>query len=330
MYRGEGNYYGLFRHEDVTERVRILMRKVPGWVQLCQGILKSAMQAVRIGGQCRKPYECPFIEHCSEEGPSYPITCLPYGSRVAKALMTEGIFDIRDIPDGKLNTSTHRRVARITKGGQAEINPNAKAILQLSAYPRYYLDFETIAFTVPIWPGTKPFQQIPFQWSCHIEHGDGRIEHKSFLDTSGDPPMRAAARSLVKNLGQAGPIFMYRPFERDRITDLIDTFPDLAPRLQALKDRLVDLYPIVKKNYYHPDMKGSWSLKAVAACIAPDMSHAKLEEVTDGTAAQNAYLEIIAPETDSVRRDNLINKLLDYCKLDTMAMLRITRILQGD
>lgn len=327
VYPGAGDYYGLFRHVDVTERVRILMRRVPGWVRDCRSVLKSAMPVVRAGYQCRKPYGCPFIEHCSEEGPPYPVTCLPHGSRVTKALMTEGIFDIRDIPDGKLRTKTHRRVARITKSGKAEINPDAKAVLEQFPYPRYYLDFETVAPTVPIWRGTKPFQQMPFQWSCHVEHADGGIEHRWFLDTSGDVPVRAAAHSLVQNLGQAGPIFMYRPFERHRITDLIEMFPDLAPGLQALKDRLVDLYPIVKRNYYHPDMKGSWSLKVATACIAPEMSHAKLEEVTEGTAAQKAYVEIIAPETDSVRREDLRNKLLEYCKLDTMAMLKITKIL---
>jgi predicted RecB family nuclease len=141
--------------------------------------------------------------------------------------------------------------------------------------------------------------------------------------------MRAVAHSLVRNLGQAGSIFMYRPFERHRMTDLIGMFPDLSPRLKALKNRLVDLHPIVKKHYYHPDMKGSWSLKAVTTCIAPEMSLANLGEVADGMAAQRAYLEIIAPETNDVRRENLRQKLLDYCKLDTMAMVKIAEILQG-
>ena len=91
----------------------------------------------------------------------------------------------------------------------------------------------------------------------------------------------------------------------------------------------MDLKPIVKDHYYHPDMKGSWSLKSVTACIAPEMSHANLEEVTDGMAAQRAYLEIIMPGTDNVRRESLRNKLFEYCKLDTLAMVSITRLLQG-
>jgi len=110
---------------------------------------------------------------------------------------------------------------------------------------------------------------------------------------------------------------------------LIALVPNLALRLKALRDRLVDLKPIVKEHYYHPDMKGSWSLKDVTAWIAPEMSHANLDEVTDGTAAQRAYLEIIAPGTDDARREALRNKLFDYCKLDTMAMVRIVEVLQA-
>lgn len=329
MYPGTGNYYGLFRHEDVTEAVRFLMSQVPSWVQKCRTVLKSAMPVVRAGSQCRNPYECPFIEHCSEPEPPYPVRCLPNRGKIVQELIAEGILDIRDIPEGRLTKRIHERVRRVTKSGKAEIDPNARTVLKEFIYPRYYLDFETIAFTVPRWLGTKPFQQIPFQWSCHIEHADGDVEHKWFLDTSGDPPMRAAALSLVRDLGQTGPILMYHHFERDRITDLIDIFPDLAPRLKMLRDRLVDLYPIVKEHYYHPDMKGKWSLKSVTACMLPEMSHAKLGEVTDGTAAQGAYFEIIAAETNHVRRENLEKKLLDYCELDTLAMVRITRFLQG-
>jgi hypothetical protein len=329
VYPGGGDYRGLFRHEDVTESVRILIPQVAGWVRECRKVLESAMPVVGIGDHCRAPYACPLLEHCSVEGPAYPVTCLPYGRNVAEELMAEGILDIRDIPEGKLSNSTHERVHRVTKSGKAEIVPSVVAVLNQFPYPRYYLDFETIAFAVPRWRGTRPYQQIPFQWSCHVEHADGSIEHKWFLDTSGEAPMRAVAESLVSNLGDSGTIFMYSPFEKTRISELAFMFPNLAGRLDSLAKRLVDLYPIVKDHYYHPDMMGSWSLKSVTACIAPEMSYEKLQEVTDGMAAQRAYLEIIMPGTDNVRRENLRNKLFEYCKLDTIAMIRITRLLQG-
>lgn len=326
---GTGNYSGLFTHVNVTESVRPLIKHVPVWIQQCHEILKSGMPMMKIENHCYDPYECPFLNYCFVPGPDYPVECLPYGGNIAKELIAERIFDIREIPEDRLSNSTHERVRRITTNGKAEINPAVVSLMKKFPYPRYYLDFETVAFAVPRWRGTRPYRPIPFQWSCHIEHADGEIDHRWFLNTSGEAPMRAVADSLVKNLGTSGPVFMYTPFEKTRITDLMGFVPDLAPKLKGIIARLVDLKPIVKDHYYHPDMKGSWSLKPVIACIAPEMSYAKLEEVNDGMAAQRAYLEIIATETNDIRRENLKKKLLDYCKLDTLAMVRITRIFQG-
>jgi predicted RecB family nuclease len=137
------------------------------------------------------------------------------------------------------------------------------------------------------------------------------------------------AESLINDLGSTGQIFMYGSYEKRIINDLTGHVPDLARKLKPIIDLLVDLYPFVKEHYYHPDMKGSWSLKSVTACIAPEMSHEKLQEVTEGMAAQRAYLEITVPETNEIRRENLKNKLLAYCKLDTMSMVKIARLLRG-
>lgn len=329
VYPGTENYSGLFVHANITDQVRTLIKQVPAWVQQCQKILKSGMPTMKLGNQCHDPYECPFLEHCSVPGPDYPVKCLPYGSNIAKELIAEGILDIRDIPEDRLTKTTHERVRRVTKGGKAEIDPAIAPLLKKFPYPRYYLDFETVAFAIPRWRGTKPYQPIPFQFSCHIEHLDGKIDHKWFLDTSGEAPMRAIADGLVKNLGRSGPIFMYTSFEEARTNDLIEFVPDLAPKLKLIINRLEDLHPIVKDHYYHPDMKGSWSLKSVTECIAPEMSYKKLEEVNNGMAAQKAYLEIIDTKTNAIRRKDLRNKLLEYCKLDTIAMVRITQVLQS-
>jgi Domain of unknown function(DUF2779) len=160
---GGGDCRGLFRHEDVTESVRILMPQVAGWVRKCRKVLESTKPVVGVGDQCRTPYACPFLEHCSVGEPAYPVMCLPYGRNVAEDLMADGIFDIRDIPEGKLSNSTHERVHRVTKSGKAEIDASVVAVLNQFPYPWYYLDFETVGFAVPRWPGTRPYQPIPFQ-----------------------------------------------------------------------------------------------------------------------------------------------------------------------
>jgi CRISPR/Cas system-associated exonuclease Cas4 (RecB family) len=330
VYPGRGDYRGLFRYQDVTDRVRSAQGEVPLWVWECFQVLEGPEPMIPVGKQCEKPYDCPFMDFCSpEQGPEYPLACLPNAGSVVQELQDLGIDDIRQIPDGYLKSPNQERVRRVTISGKAEVDPAAGTLLRGLPYPRYFLDFETINPAVPIWAGTRPYQQVPFQWSCHIQQAPGKLDHEWFLDTTGNCPMRGAAESLLSALRDSGPIFMYSDFEKRIIRELAAFLPDLAGRLTSIVRRLTDLKPIVKDRYYHPQMKGSWSLKSVAECINPGMSHANLQEVTDGTAAQRAYLEIVAPETDQTRRDDLRKKLLDYCTLDTMAMARIVEFLQS-
>jgi hypothetical protein len=118
---------------------------------------------------------------------------------------------------------------------------------------------------------------------------------------------------------------MYTSYERSVIEGLAAMFPDLAPPLAAIVARLVDLYPVTKDNYYHPDMLGSWSIKAVLPTIAPDMDYAALEGIREGTEASAAYLEAIHPATSPARREALRGDLLRYCRHDTEAMVRLLR-----
>jgi hypothetical protein len=209
-------------------------------------------------------------------------------------------------------------------------------------YPRAYLDFEAIAFGVPIWAGTRPYEQLPFQWSLHVERADGALDHGEFLDTTGEPPMRAVAESLVAALADAGaagpqaPVLTYGTYERSILQGLAQRFPDLGPALLSIADRLVDLLACTRRWYSHPAMHGSWSLKAVLPTVAPDLDYASLADVRDGGAAQDAYLQLIdgdvqdeqsaaaqAPELTEARRAALRTALLAYCAQDTLALVRL-------
>jgi hypothetical protein len=187
-----------------------------------------------------------------------------------------------------------------------------------------------VSFAVPIWAGTRPYQQLPFQWSLHIEKSArGQPEHAECLDLSGAAPMRHVAERLVEAVGPTGLVLMYTSFERQCLATLATCCPDLAARLEAISGRLVDLHPIIKRNYCHPDMHGSWSIKAVLPAIAPDMDYALLDEIQDGGAAQRAYLEAIHPATPATRRAGIRERLLRYCAHDTLAMVRLARWCQG-
>jgi hypothetical protein len=328
VYAGDRNYQELLKHVDMTGEVRPLQEQVDTWVNEFKEILAGPPPDIKIGPHCRKPYDCVFLTYCRGKQSAYPVSTLPNGGKVVQELSSEGIEDIRDIPEGRLTNATQERVRRITVAGEAELGDGALECLRDLPYPRYYLDFETIGPAIPIWAGTRPYQSLPFQWSCHIEQENGELDHAEFLDRSGEPPMRLLAESLLATLGESGPIFTYTGFEKGVISSLADMFPDLAASLEAVIERLVDLHKITKEHYYHPEMKGSWSLKAVLPTVAPDLRYDVLDEVQEGNAAGLAYLELIDPETDKGRRDQLIDALLEYCNLDTFALIRLARFLQ--
>ena len=140
--------------------------------------------------------------------------------------------------------------------------------------------------------------------------------------------MRPFTERLMAALGDEGPIFVYSHFEKTTLNQLAGMFPDLAARLYGLIDRFVDLLPLARRHYYHPQMKGSWSIKAVLPTVAPDLNYDDLDEIHDGLAAQQAYLEAINPGTSPSRRHELLRILNEYCKLDTLAMVRLAWFFQ--
>ena len=330
VYEGDGNYDGLLLENDLTDEVRALEPTVLELVASAREAVTGPLPNVNVGAHCNKPYECQFINHCWPTDAEYPITGLKGGRAKLAEYVARGCEDIRDVEATDVTAETQQRIHRVTCAGEPEILEGAAQELGALPYPRSYLDFETIGPAVPIWPGTRPYAAIPIQWSCHIDDGSGdgtpeSMRHEEFLDLSGEPPMRALAEKMIESLGASGPVLMYTTYERTVINGLIDMFPDLAEPLQSIVDRLYDLHPVVKANYYHPDMLGSWSIKAVMPTINPDMDYSTLEGIKEGTAASDGFLEAIDPETDMVRKVELEEQLLRYCKFDTETMVEIVR-----
>ncbi len=211
------------------------------------------------------------------------------------------------------------------------LDPEAERVLKALDHPRHYLDFETIQFAVPIWAGTRPYQQVPFQWSCHIEHKDGTLTEHGYLAEGAGDPRPAFIDALCAAIRSRGPVFVYNAaFERSRLSELAEAYPSRAKAIGSIIDRLVDLLPLARKHYYHPDMRGSWSLKAVAPTIDPTLAYENLEEVADGGMAQEAFLELIAPDTPAGRCAALRDALITYCGRDTFALVRLAHRFAGD
>lgn len=328
VYPGGGDYQGLLKEESVDVEIRELIGEVPDWISQAQATLAQTEEPnIEPGDRCSKPFPCDFTNYCSppETDVEFPVEILPYGKKMAEQLRAEGYRDLREVPVEKLLNPKHIRVHRVTSTGVAELDDEATEAVRNLPSPRYYLDFETIAFAVPIWAGTSPYKQIPFQWSCHIEQADGTLTHEEFLDITGEDPRRGFAENLIKTLGTDGPIIVYNaPFEGSRMKELAEALPDLAPQLLAAVDRLFDLLPLARNHYYHPAMKGSWSIKAVLPTIAPELDYSNLT-VAHGGMAQEAYLDLISNELADAHKVELKKGLLAYCEQDTLAMLKLSK-----
>ena len=328
VYQGDGNYQDLFTEADLSSQVKPNISHVQSWVDAAKTTLASSEEPkITPGGQCTSPFTCDFIGYCSppEEGVEYPVEILPYGKAIASELRSDGYKDLRDVPAKRLSNPKHLKVHAATLSGKAILESEAINQIQNLPYPRYYLDFETIGFAVPIWAGTRPYMQLPFQWSCHIEQADGSITHKEFLDLSGGDPREMFAKTLIEAVSTHGPVVVYNAgFEGARIKELATAFPHLSTGLLTIPERFFDLLPLARNHYYHPDMKGSWSIKDVLPTIAPELDYANLE-VSDGAMAQEAYKEAIHSQTTSERRDVARKAMLKYCEQDTIAMVKIVQ-----
>ena len=325
VYAGDKNYAGLLIENDLTEEVRALEPGVVDLLAKARDAVTGPMPDINVGPHCSKPYDCQFQTYCWPSDTKYPVTGLGGSKAKLGEYVALGARDILDVDEHSITAATQQRIYRVTCKGEPEILDGARRELEALPYPRYYLDFETIGPGVPIWPGTRPYAAIPVQWSCHIEEQGGEIRHEEFLELSGEPPMRALAEKMIACLGDSGPVLMYTSYEQKVIEGLVELFPDLAEPLNRIISRLWDLHPIVKVNYYHPDMLGSWSIKAVLPTINPAMDYKKLEGIAEGTGASDGFIEAISPETDLVRKLELEEQLLRYCKFDTEAMVEIVQ-----
>lgn len=335
IYPGGEDYRGLLKECDLTPEAFARDAEVKEWIAAAhETVAKEAEPEIGMGEQCGYPFACGFFGYCQSQEPQaeYPVYWLPSirANALKEHIAEHPALDLRDTPDDLLN-ELQQRVKAHTLSGEIYFDAaGAAAALKKYELPAYFLDFETIHFAVPIWKGTRPNQKIPIQFSLHTLEENGRLESQAFLDLSGNDPSRAFSESLVAACGNTGAVFVYNAgFEGARIKELAERFPDLAAPLLAIKERLVDLHPITKANYYHPSQQGSWSIKAVLPAVAPDLSYEDLEGVQNGGMAMEAYLEAIHPDTSPERKADINEQLLAYCGLDTFAMVRLWQFLAG-
>ena len=332
-YPGDGDYNGLLKENDLTAEVFSRTEEVKAWIAQALLVTASPVEpAIEIGAHCNTPFACGFYDHCSRDQPKpqYPVYWLPHVGAKAQQLATQGVIDLRDVPDDMLNAKQQRVKTHTLANTVFFDAAGAAADLMVHSLPAYFLDFETIQFAVPIWKGTRPYQQNTFQYSLHTLDASGQLDHTAFLDLTGNDPSEAFTQAVVAACGQSGPVYVYSAaFETARISELATRYPQFSAALLAINARVVDLLPIARERYYHPSQQGSWSIKKVLPAVVPGLRYDALDGVQDGGMAMGAFIEAIHPDTSAERKSLIEQQLLAYCKLDTYAMVRLWQVFAG-
>lgn len=323
---GEYDLNQLFTFSDASEHCRAAAERIGEQVQGFHEMLaQSTPPDISVGNHCFTPYECPYYAHCSE-GLALPENGLDQLHRLHPNRRAElealGIDRIEDIPpDFDLN-ELQKRIRKAVVNQQPWQSGRLAEALDRVDCPLYYLDFEAFQPALPRYPGTRPFQAIPFQYSLHLETPEGELQHLEYLHTEDTDPRPALARALVNAIGDTGSIVVYSGYERRMLNDLEAAVPQLAPELEAIKARLWDLLPVIREHYYHPAFHGSFSIKAVLPALIPDRKWSDLA-ISDGMAAATAY-ESALVNPDSPEAQQTFRELRSYCHMDTQAMVELS------
>jgi len=326
---GELNIKELFTIEDITDLVQDKQYEIELNLDEMEQMLKCDMPDIDIGGQCSDPYSCDFRGHCWKHIPNPSVFNLYWMNGAKKFEMYyKGMITYDDIPsDFRLNDTQTLQI-NTAKTGKPYINKDIiKDFLETIVYPINFFDFETFQNAVPRFDRQRPYMQMPFQYSLHVLHVDGTLEHKEFLGDENSDPRNALITQMLDDITPTGSIVAYnQSFEMSRIRELATFNQDRKDELLALNERFVDLIvPFRRRGYYHPNFNGSFSIKSVLPAMFPnddELDYKKLGSVQNGGDAMDTFANLHLLK-DKSKLDKTKEDLLAYCRLDTLAMVRI-------
>lgn len=314
--------YGMVKVKDYTDSRMFLLRLLDDKIAKMSN---KNVRSCRIGPHCNVPFPCEFKSLCHADcDTKYPIHTLPWYKE-----SNHTVKDIRALDVDEVTNHSQKMVIEAVKLGKEVFRKEVSIHLDALNFPIRHVDFETVAMPVPVWSGIQAYERVPFQWSCHTEYESGKVTHQSFLSLSTSDPRRAFAETLIETLAKKGSILVYhKSVEMNILKQIGRWYPDLNEDIKLILNRIVDLLPIVKEHYYHPDMEGSWSIKRVAPCLCPEINYKFLDGVQNGEDAQLAFMEFLQGTLEAQDVEQLRSYLLDYCELDTYSMVVILKALR--
>jgi hypothetical protein len=323
--KGNIEFERLFKIEDLTDAVKEKQASVAEQVSAMRKMLEAGdIPSIDIGEQCANPYPCDFHGHCWQHIPENSVFDL-HGRGVNKfGLYQQGILYLKDIPLEMLKKSQRMQVEAFLER-KTFINPKGlKSFLDSLWYPRYFLDFETFKTAIPTFDGTRPYQEIPFQYSLHsLDQEGAELQHYEFLAQPNTDPRRELLEKLLKEIPEEACVLAYNmTFENKILRFLGEWFPEYQEKIKKITEHMLDpATPFQKKDFYHWQMFGSYSLKKVLPIMVPDLSYERME-ISEGGMASEAYFKMNELQ-DPGELERLHSALLEYCRLDTLAMVKI-------
>ena len=332
VFDGELNIQELFYVLDVSDAVAVEIQNVEKNLAVAEQVLTDPNEPdIDLGFYCHEPYDCAYWDYCARHVPSpsvFDLSRMAFSKKID--FYHQGLIRYDDLLQSGLikNKTQLRQIQYALNDLGTFIQPDKiRQFLDTLSYPLYFLDFETMQPVIPLFSGTSPYQQIPFQYSLHyIEEPDGEIKHREFLAASGEDPRRSIAESLIRDIPADVCVTAYnKTFECGRLKELANQFPDLSEHLLRIESNIVDLLiPFMRGYYYNRAMGGSFSIKSVLPAVFPDdpeLDYHNLEGVHNGGEAMTIFPQIqyMEPQEQEAARKNL----LKYCELDTYAMVKL-------
>jgi len=328
---GELRLDALFVAEDVTAKVEELLPEI---IQLRTEALSAAQTSDPASlAHCLTPKECPCPEICHPNLPEFSIYDIPRLTQQKKQeLLRMRILEAKTIPPSFALNAKQRLIAGLAKTGSVHIDLDAmRAELGRLAYPLYFLDYETCITAVPRYEGYHPQQQIVFQYSLHrMAEPGAQVTHAEFISIGVDDPVPALLEHLCAHIGESGTVIVWnKAFEMAMNREMAKLCPRHALFLEELNARIYDLGDMVNQGYYlHPGFKGSWSIKKVLPVMVPDLSYDR-DAIDRGDQASVAWCNLCFGLLCEEEKAQLTQELLQYCELDTLAMVRIFEVFRG-
>lgn len=320
-----------FKIRNLTRRVERMLPELTFRLRAFSSVLnQSKAPNFPTGPHCKAPVTCEFFDRCNPPRPDDHVGYLPrIQASAVDELVEMGVESIRDIPDDFPLNERQRRACTSVQTGEPWFSADLGKELERLKYPLFFMDFETVNPAIPRFPGMRPYDQLPFQWSVHVLREPGTaLDHHEFLATDASDPRREFVASLCPVLGKSGSIVVYSAFESQRLSELAAWLPEFSGRIKKIQSRLWDLLPVVRSHVYHPKFLGSYSIKNVLPAIVEGMTYEGMM-VGNGTEAGLAWESLVRGGLDQTERDRIRKALLDYCGQDTMAMVRLVEALRS-